>query len=68
MKFAITSRGSVQANRHPTPSVTKASSSPLDNTAVESFHLVLKVEYIHRHVFATRAEARLKVAMWIADF
>jgi transposase InsO family protein len=34
--------------------------SALDNAAAESFHSVLKVEYVHRHVFATRAEARLK--------
>ncbi|MEU0113435.1 integrase core domain-containing protein [Streptomyces bobili] len=27
-----------------------------------------KVEYVHRHTFATRAEARLKIATWIADF
>ncbi|MFI8786432.1 IS3 family transposase [Streptomyces sp. NPDC055105] len=27
-----------------------------------------KVEYVHRHTFATRAEARIKIAAWIADF
>ncbi|MEU0219965.1 integrase core domain-containing protein [Streptomyces sp. NPDC006265] len=42
--------------------------SALDNAAAESFHSVLKVEYVHRHTFATRAEARLKRATWIADF
>lgn len=42
--------------------------SALDNAAAESFHSVLKVEYIHRHTFTTRAEARLKTATWIADF
>ncbi|WP_159424286.1 integrase core domain-containing protein [Streptomyces sp. 3214.6] len=42
--------------------------SALDNAAAKSFHSVLKVEYVHRHVFATRAEARLKIATWIADF
>ncbi|MEU6323124.1 integrase core domain-containing protein, partial [Streptomyces sp. NPDC047009] len=42
--------------------------SALDNAAAESFHSVLKVEYVHRHRFATRAEARLKIATWIADF
>ncbi|MDC2952732.1 IS3 family transposase [Streptomyces heilongjiangensis] len=42
--------------------------SALDNAAAESFHSVLKVEYVHRHTFATRAEARLKIATWIADF
>jgi transposase InsO family protein len=39
--------------------------SALDNAAAESFHSVLKVEYIHRHTFATRTEARLKTATWI---
>ncbi|WP_249402381.1 integrase core domain-containing protein [Streptomyces sp. YIM 121038] len=42
--------------------------SALDNAAAESFHSSIKAEYIHRHRFATRAEARLKIATWIADF
>ncbi|MEV5935208.1 integrase core domain-containing protein [Streptomyces sp. NPDC052079] len=42
--------------------------STLDNAAAESFHSVLKVEYIHRHTFATRTEAWLKTATWVADF
>ncbi|MFC4517580.1 IS3 family transposase [Streptomyces ehimensis] len=42
--------------------------SALDNAAAESFHSSIKAEYIRRHRFATRAEARLKIAMWIADF
>ncbi|MGW6360661.1 IS3 family transposase [Streptomyces sp. NPDC055092] len=42
--------------------------SALDNAAAEWFHSALKVEYVHRHRFATRAEARLKTATWIADF
>ncbi|MEV6841356.1 IS3 family transposase [Streptomyces sp. NPDC051133] len=42
--------------------------SALDNAAVESFHSRIKVEYIHRHRFATRAEARIKIATWITDF
>ncbi|MFG3230085.1 IS3 family transposase [Kitasatospora sp. NPDC048194] len=42
--------------------------SALDNAAAESFHSTIKVEYIHRHRFATRTEARLKIATWIADF
>ncbi|MFI1169529.1 IS3 family transposase [Streptomyces sp. NPDC020801] len=29
---------------------------------------MLKVEYLHRHRFTTRAEARLKIATWIVDF
>ncbi|WP_431918098.1 integrase core domain-containing protein [Nonomuraea jabiensis] len=40
----------------------------LDNAAAEAFNRPLKVEYVHRHLFRTRAEARLKMATWIADF
>ncbi|SNT53602.1 Integrase core domain-containing protein, partial [Streptosporangium subroseum] len=40
----------------------------LDNAAAESFNSTLKVEYVHRHRFRTRAEARLRIATWIADF
>jgi putative transposase len=42
--------------------------SCFDNAAAEAFNSLLKVEYIHRHRFATRAEARLKIATWIVDF
>jgi transposase InsO family protein len=42
--------------------------SALDNAAAESFNSLIKVEYIHRHHFANRAEARLKIATWITDF
>jgi putative transposase len=42
--------------------------SALDNAAAESFHSSIKVEYVHRHRFATRTEARLKIATWITDF
>ncbi len=42
--------------------------SALDNAAAESFNSLLKVEYIHRHRFATRTEARLKIATWITGF
>jgi putative transposase len=42
--------------------------SALDNAAAEAFNSILKVEYIHRHRFRTRAEARLKIATWIMDF
>ncbi|MEU9014673.1 IS3 family transposase [Streptomyces sp. NPDC048479] len=42
--------------------------SALDNACAESFNSTVKVEYIHRHRFATRAQARLKIATWIADF
>jgi transposase InsO family protein len=40
----------------------------LDNAAAVSFNSTLKVEFVHRHRFATRAEARIKIATWIADF
>ncbi|WP_432034355.1 IS3 family transposase [Streptomyces antibioticus] len=42
--------------------------SALDNAAAESFNSLIKVEYIHRHRFATRTEARLKIATWITGF
>ena len=42
--------------------------SALGNAAAESFNSLIKVEYIHWHDFATRAEARLKIATWITDF
>jgi putative transposase len=42
--------------------------SALDNAAAESFNSLIKVEYIHRYHFASRAEARLKIATWITDF
>ncbi|MEV4165223.1 IS3 family transposase [Nonomuraea dietziae] len=40
----------------------------LDNGAAESLNSTLKVEFVYRHHFRTRAEARLKIATWIADF
>ena len=42
--------------------------SALDNAAAEAFNSIIKVEYIHRHRFRTRAEARLRIATWIVDF
>jgi putative transposase len=42
--------------------------SALDNAVSEAFNSTIKVEYIHRHRFRTRAEARLKIATWIVDF
>src|SRR5690606_23921875 len=39
--------------------------SALDNAAAESFNSLIKVEYIHRHQFAPRTGARLKIATWI---
>jgi transposase InsO family protein len=42
--------------------------SALDNAAAEAFNSTVKVEYIHRQRFRTRAEARIKIATWITDF
>lgn len=42
--------------------------SALDNVVSESFNSVLKVEYVHRHTFTTRTEARLRIATWITVF
>lgn len=39
----------------------------LDNAA-EAFNSALKVEFTHRQAFKTRAEARIKISTWIADF
>ena len=40
----------------------------LDNAAAEAFNSTLKVEFAHRQTFKTRAEARIKISTWIADF
>jgi transposase InsO family protein len=42
--------------------------SCFDNAVSEAFNSVLKVEYVHRHIFRTRTEARIKIATWITDF
>jgi putative transposase len=42
--------------------------SALDNAAAEAFNSIIKVEYVHRHHFRSRTEARLKIATWIVDF
>ncbi|WP_405541098.1 IS3 family transposase [Streptomyces phaeochromogenes] len=42
--------------------------SCFDNAVSEAFNSVLKVEYVHRHAFATRTEARIRIATWITDF
>ncbi|MEV0809706.1 integrase core domain-containing protein [Micromonospora sp. NPDC050200] len=42
--------------------------SALDNAAAEAFNSTIKVEYIHRQRFRTRAEARTKISTWIVDF
>ncbi|MBH1939110.1 IS3 family transposase [Streptomyces sp. AV19] len=42
--------------------------SCFDNAVSEAFNSVLKVEYVHRHHFRTRAEARIRIATWITGF
>ncbi|MFJ2829315.1 integrase core domain-containing protein [Streptomyces sp. NPDC087263] len=42
--------------------------SCFDNAVSEAFNSALKVEYLHRHTFATRAEAWIRIATWITDF
>ncbi|MCX4530104.1 IS3 family transposase [Streptomyces sp. NBC_00841] len=39
-----------------------------DSAVSEAFNSVLKVEYVHRHTFRTRAEARIRIATWITGF
>ncbi|WP_434600253.1 integrase core domain-containing protein [Streptomyces sp. A5-4] len=38
------------------------------NDVSEAFNSLLKIGYVHRHTFTTRAEARLKIDTWITDF
>ncbi|MFE3644017.1 hypothetical protein [Streptomyces sp. NPDC059169] len=38
------------------------------NPACGVCNSVLTVAYVHRHVFRTRTEARVKIATWITDF
>jgi putative transposase len=42
--------------------------SCFDNAVSEASDNVLRAEYGHRHTFATRAEARLRIATWITGF
>jgi transposase InsO family protein len=42
--------------------------SCFDNAVAEATFSTIKVEYVHRHQFRTRTEARLKIATWITDF
>ncbi|MEW2117791.1 integrase core domain-containing protein [Streptomyces sp. NPDC005474] len=39
-----------------------------DNAVSEAFNSVLKAVYVHRHTFATRAAAQIRIATWITDF
>ncbi|NHO82123.1 MULTISPECIES: integrase core domain-containing protein [unclassified Micromonospora] len=41
--------------------------SCFDNAVAEATFSTIKVEYVHRHQFRTRTEARLKIATWITD-
>ncbi|WP_107093230.1 DDE-type integrase/transposase/recombinase [Streptomyces sp. MMG1121] len=34
----------------------------------EAFSSVRTVDYVHRHTFRTRTEARIRIATWITDF
>jgi putative transposase len=47
-----------------TPAPVNASTTPV----IEATFSTIKVEYVHRRQFRTRAEARLKIATWITDF
>ena len=47
-----------------TPSMSRKGSC-LDNAPMESFFHSLKVECVHHHVYATRAEARRDLFVWI---
>ncbi|WP_107502561.1 IS3 family transposase [Streptomyces noursei] len=42
--------------------------SALNNAVAEATNSSVKVEYIHRHRFTTRTEARIKIATWITDW
>lgn len=42
--------------------------SSLDNAPAESFFSTLKTEFTSKHTFATREEARRRVAAWIDDW
>jgi transposase InsO family protein len=42
--------------------------SCLDNAVHEAFHSTIKVEYIYRHRFRTREEARKNISNWILRF
>jgi transposase InsO family protein len=42
--------------------------SALDNAVSEAFNSTIKVEYIHRHRFATHQQARTSISTWITDF
>ena len=42
--------------------------SALDNAAAEAVNSILKTEFVYRHAFTTREQARLAVGRWIDGF
>jgi putative transposase len=42
--------------------------SALDNAVIEAWHSTLELELRSREHFATRAQARARVAAWIDDY
>jgi transposase InsO family protein len=42
--------------------------SALDNAVAEAFNSTIKVEFIHRHRFTTRDQARTQISTWITGF
>ncbi|WP_411151071.1 integrase core domain-containing protein [Streptomyces sp. A30] len=45
-----------------------AGGSCFDNAVSKAFNRVLKVEHVHWQHFPSRAETRIKIGTWIADF
>jgi transposase InsO family protein len=39
-----------------------------DNAVAEAFNSTIKVEFIHRHRFTTRDQARAEISTWITGF
>ena len=42
--------------------------SALDNAAAEAVNSILKTEFVYRHTFATREQARIGIGRWIDGF
>ena len=42
--------------------------SALDNAAAEAVNSILKTEFVYRHAFPTREEARPAIGRWIDSF
>ncbi|MEU2874463.1 integrase core domain-containing protein [Streptomyces olivoreticuli] len=45
-----------------------ASGRPWTTRRPRALNSTTKVEYVHRHRFRTRTEARIKIATWITDW